>query len=173
MLTDLWKSLQETKETKMALTTNRKRHITEATPPTQLPPEHVSRIGNSCGGPPGQGCSSADPSLASAREGPAERYWQSALDPMGGTALNIINLSDYQLSVDEMALLSKGLTFCPSSNMDTFETIKDLHLFAHKLILKSLYAKPKQVNEYSLKTKQLRTWSPYWKIRNRKNLLMI
>lgn len=38
--------------------------------------------------------------------------------------------------------------------MDIFETIKDLHLFARKLMLKSLYAKPKQANEYSSKENQ-------------------
>lgn len=73
---------------------------------------------------------------------------------MGDDGLNIINLSDYKLSDDEIAILSKGLTFCPSSNIDTFEVIKDLHLFARKLILKSLYAKPKQANELSKKENQ-------------------
>lgn len=57
--------------------------------------------------------------------------------------MNIINLSSYNLSVEERLLLSKGLSFCPNSNLDTFESIKDLNLFARKLLLKSMYSKNK------------------------------
>ena len=42
-----------------------------------------------------------------------------------------------------MTLLTKGLSFCPVAPLDTFEIIKDIHLFARKLLLKSLYSKPK------------------------------
>ena len=39
--------------------------------------------------------------------------------------------------------MAKGLTFCPEAHLDTFEIIKDIHLFARKLLLKSLYSKIK------------------------------
>lgn len=41
----------------------------------------------------------------------------------------------------EENLLAKGLNFCPDASLDTFETIKDLNLFARKLYYKSLYSK--------------------------------
>lgn len=57
--------------------------------------------------------------------------------------MNIINLSSHILSAEERALLSKGLSFCPASNLNIFKVIKDLNLFARKLLLKSMYAKNK------------------------------
>lgn len=110
--------------------------------------EHTARAGNTLGGPSGQGRSTMDPPVAS---GPTDVYWHEAQEFTGDDGLNIINLSDYVLSGDEAAILSKDLTLCPSSNMDTFEVIKDLHLFARKLILKSLYAKPIKNSEPSIK----------------------
>lgn len=32
-------------------------------------------------------------------------------------------------------------SFCPKSSIDNFETIKDINLFARKLLFKSMYAK--------------------------------
>lgn len=115
--------------------------------------EHVSRIVIARGGPPGQGYPPADPSLASAatRDGPADGYWQPTLDSSGGAALNIINLSDYKLSGDEMTLISKGLTFFPILQHGHFWNHQR---FASKLILKSLYAKPKQTHISSRKENQ-------------------
>lgn len=66
---------------------------------------------------------------------------------MAEDPLSVINLSDYTLSANETQLLWKGLTFCPDSGVDTFEIIKDLQLFARKLILQSLYAKLNQSNQ--------------------------
>lgn len=40
-----------------------------------------------------------------------------------------------------MSVLSKGLTFCPESDIDRFEITKDLQLFARKLFSKSMYNK--------------------------------
>lgn len=50
-------------------------------------------------------------------------------------------MSSYPLSAAESSVLSRGLTFCPQDNLDTFEVITDLHLFARRLLLKSLHAK--------------------------------
>lgn len=38
-----------------------------------------------------------------------------------------------------MSVLSKGLSFCPESDTDKFEIVKDLQLFTRKLLLKSIY----------------------------------
>lgn len=38
-------------------------------------------------------------------------------------------------------MLSLDLSFCPNRSLDSFETIKDINLFARKLLLKSLYNK--------------------------------
>lgn len=45
------------------------------------------------------------------------------------------------LSNEETVILSKALSFCPESDVDKFEVIKDLQFFARKLILKSVYSK--------------------------------
>lgn len=66
-------------------------------------------------------------------------------------SLNIINLSDHVLPVDEIRVLEKGLTFCPVAHIDTFEAIKDVHLFVRNLLLKSLYTK-KQSGESTIHT---------------------
>lgn len=60
------------------------------------------------------------------------------------TKLNIMILSDYIPSPEKNGVLAKGLRFCPDSDTDKFEIIKDLHLFTRKLILKSLYTKNMQ-----------------------------
>lgn len=57
------------------------------------------------------------------------------------SGLNIINFSSYTLSEDEIAGLRKGLSFCPSCDLDKFKIFKYLQLFIHKLLLKSLYQK--------------------------------
>lgn len=55
----------------------------------------------------------------------------------------IYQITNY-LSIEETQLLEKGLTFCPDSDFDVFEIIKDLQLPARKLILQTLYAKHTQ-----------------------------
>ena len=54
---------------------------------------------------------------------------------------SVINLSSHPLSVSETSLLSRGLSFCPESNIDIFEAITDIHLFVRKLLLKCMYNK--------------------------------
>lgn len=58
------------------------------------------------------------------------------------TSLNIVNLSSPILSLDEVQVLHKGLSFCPNENLDKFEFVKDLQLFARKFILRNMYQKP-------------------------------
>ncbi|XP_077113081.1 uncharacterized protein LOC143768273 [Ranitomeya variabilis] len=53
----------------------------------------------------------------------------------------VINLSEYTLTQTQMEVLSKGLTFSPTNNFDSFTAIKDLFLFSRKLILKKLHTK--------------------------------
>lgn len=55
--------------------------------------------------------------------------------------LNVINLSSHKLTTTEQEVLSLGLSFCPNRSLDSFETIKDINLFARKLLLNSLYTK--------------------------------
>ncbi|XP_069590016.1 uncharacterized protein [Ranitomeya imitator] len=55
--------------------------------------------------------------------------------------LQVINLSEYTLTQAQLEVLSKGLTFSPTNNFDFFTAIKDLFLFARKLILKKLHSK--------------------------------
>lgn len=55
--------------------------------------------------------------------------------------LTIINLSSRELTEGERQVLMLGLSFCPNHNMDRFETIKDIHLFARNLLFRSMYAK--------------------------------
>lgn len=45
------------------------------------------------------------------------------------------------LTPDKILVLSKGLTFCPNHKVDKFETIKYLHLFTRKMLLRSMYDK--------------------------------
>lgn len=58
---------------------------------------------------------------------------------------NVLNFF-YQLSKEEIEVLSLGLGFCPDLRLDNFDTIKDVHLFVRKLNLKALYHKHKAPN---------------------------
>lgn len=53
--------------------------------------------------------------------------------------LQIINISSYHLSVSEMTLLKKGLSFTPIPKFNVFNWVKDVNLFARKLALKKLH----------------------------------
>ncbi|XP_073437065.1 uncharacterized protein [Dendrobates tinctorius] len=50
--------------------------------------------------------------------------------------LKVINLSTHIFSPVEINLLNKGLMFCPTPLFDQFTAIKDLNLFARKLLFK-------------------------------------
>lgn len=54
---------------------------------------------------------------------------------------NVINLSSYNLSEDEIKVLSLGLNFCTEQHIDTFEVVKDLNLFSRNLLLKVMYGR--------------------------------
>ncbi|XP_069591429.1 uncharacterized protein [Ranitomeya imitator] len=56
-----------------------------------------------------------------------------------GDHVKVINLSTHILTIAQEKVLQKGLNFSPSSHLDSFITIKDLHLFARKLVLKKLH----------------------------------
>ncbi|XP_069604306.1 uncharacterized protein [Ranitomeya imitator] len=54
-------------------------------------------------------------------------------------SLKVINLSDHVFSNEEIEVLSKGLTFSPSTRCDKFTVIKDLHVFGRSLLFKKWY----------------------------------
>lgn len=65
-------------------------------------------------------------------------------DPISNLSeLSIINLSSYILNEHEEQVLKLGLTFCPDFQLDKFHLIKDLHLFARRLLYKVIFDKPK------------------------------
>ncbi|XP_077123903.1 uncharacterized protein LOC143781279 [Ranitomeya variabilis] len=53
----------------------------------------------------------------------------------------VINLSDHILTPKQEDLLQRGLTFSPAKSLDAFTAIKDVHLFARKLVLKRHFEK--------------------------------
>lgn len=55
--------------------------------------------------------------------------------------LNVVNLSSYTLSNLETQVLAQRLSFRPNKDIDKFEVIKELQLFARKYILKQIYTK--------------------------------
>ncbi|XP_077344465.1 uncharacterized protein LOC143988608 [Lithobates pipiens] len=68
-------------------------------------------------------------------------YVQGNLDS-STNELSIINLSSQRLSEPELEVLKLGLTFCPDSNTTKFQLIKDLHLFARRLLYRVIFDKP-------------------------------
>lgn len=56
---------------------------------------------------------------------------------------DVVNLSSHPLIQHELEVLKRGLSFCPDKDMDVFDVIKDVNLFARKLLLKVLVNKPK------------------------------
>ncbi|CAJ0941415.1 unnamed protein product [Ranitomeya imitator] len=53
----------------------------------------------------------------------------------------VINLSSHTLTVAQIEVLEKGLTFSPSCSLDPFLATKDVHLFARKVLLKKFHHK--------------------------------
>lgn len=56
-------------------------------------------------------------------------------------SLEIVNLSSYELSVNEIMVLKKGLSYCPDQSLDVFSCVKEVNLFSRKLLLKTLLDK--------------------------------
>lgn len=56
--------------------------------------------------------------------------------------MEIVNLSFVSLTDEQTHVLKLGLTFCPSTDLDRFQLIKDIHLFARRLLFKIIYDKP-------------------------------
>ncbi|XP_077137816.1 uncharacterized protein LOC143803948 [Ranitomeya variabilis] len=54
-------------------------------------------------------------------------------------SLKVINLSNHVFNNEEILVLSKGLTFSPSTRCDKFTVIKDLHVFGRSLLFKKWY----------------------------------
>ncbi|XP_073406899.1 uncharacterized protein [Dendrobates tinctorius] len=58
---------------------------------------------------------------------------------LNSNQLKVINLSNHTFSFTELDILSKGLMFCPTAKFDCFTAVKDLHLFARKLLFKRIF----------------------------------
>lgn len=52
------------------------------------------------------------------------------------TELSVINLTPNHFTAEENEVLRLGLSFCPAANIDRYETIKDVYLFACNLTFK-------------------------------------
>ncbi|XP_069605723.1 uncharacterized protein [Ranitomeya imitator] len=61
-------------------------------------------------------------------------------------SLQIVNLSQHQLTPIETAVLSRGLTFSPAQRADNFTLIKDLFLFCRKIVLQVLHIQPQAIS---------------------------
>ncbi|CAJ0960814.1 unnamed protein product [Ranitomeya imitator] len=67
----------------------------------------------------------------------------------------VINLSDVSLTSPQMEVLNLGLNFSPTAKFDPFSAVKDLHLFARKLLLKKLHHRnPNDVTETIFETEE-------------------
>ncbi|XP_056391002.1 uncharacterized protein LOC130284574 [Hyla sarda] len=67
------------------------------------------------------------------------RFQNTSQAETSKSVLKVINLSDITLTNTQCEVLSLGLSFSPSCSINTFDTIKDLHLFARKLIFKKMF----------------------------------
>ncbi|XP_077130110.1 uncharacterized protein LOC143785261 [Ranitomeya variabilis] len=93
-----------------------------------------------------------------------ENYAISGIDPL------VINISSKSLSIAEHQILQKGLSFCPSYRLNTFNLEMDLQRFYRSLRLKLLFSEkdrmsvPETISEGNLLTSRslgLRTMSSY------------
>lgn len=69
----------------------------------------------------------------------------------GNTQLEIINLSSTPLST-EIDVLRLGLTFHPSSDTDKSSIIKDVHLFARRLMCRVIFDSPNEASSTCFNT---------------------
>ncbi|XP_077148181.1 uncharacterized protein LOC143808889 isoform X3 [Ranitomeya variabilis] len=65
-------------------------------------------------------------------------------------ALQVINLSNHNLTLVELSVLQKGLSFVPTHSVDKFTLIKDLYLLCRKLTFQVMYNKPDVLHTMSL-----------------------
>ncbi|XP_073409346.1 receptor activity-modifying protein 1 isoform X1 [Dendrobates tinctorius] len=68
----------------------------------------------------------------------------------GKDHFKVVNLSEHTLSATQLDVL-KGLTVSPSSNIDPFTAVKDVHLFSRKLILRKLHFKAQSNDGFNTK----------------------
>lgn len=61
---------------------------------------------------------------------------------------DVVNLSSHRLTKHEVEVLRRGLSFCPDEGIDVFDIVKDVNLFARKLILKVLLDKSSSKPNY-------------------------
>ncbi|XP_069594268.1 uncharacterized protein [Ranitomeya imitator] len=75
-------------------------------------------------------------------EAPLESGSPSPTSQEPSGKLQVINLSEYQLTSVELSVLQRGLTFSPVHNIDKFTLVKDLYLFCRCLVLQVLHSRP-------------------------------
>ena len=87
----------------------------------------------------------------------------------------IINLSDYPSTIHETNLLSKGLKFCPTENLDHIKLCSDLEAFFRRMRLREYYGIDQQTNNdtsddisayLSNNCHQKSKWTPQESLRN-------
>lgn len=60
----------------------------------------------------------------------------------------MLNLSSVPLTEEQVYVFKLGLTFCPSTDIDRFQLIKNLHFIARRLMFKVIYDKPSTMENY-------------------------
>eukprot|EP00079_Xenopus_tropicalis_P016288 XP_004914941.1 PREDICTED: uncharacterized protein LOC101732358 [Xenopus tropicalis] len=69
----------------------------------------------------------------------------------------ILNLSTHQLNKEEIEVLQKGLNFCPTCNMDYFNTYVDFQKFIRKIALKRYFKVKELQSSVQLNTSMIQT----------------
>ncbi|XP_075188797.1 uncharacterized protein LOC142279344 [Anomaloglossus baeobatrachus] len=68
--------------------------------------------------------------------------------------LEVINLSQVQLSDDQIEVLKLGLTFVPDCSFDLFTVAKDLNLFLRKVVLHKIHARGSSLNPCTMEREE-------------------
>ncbi|CAJ0928558.1 unnamed protein product [Ranitomeya imitator] len=75
------------------------------------------------------------------RTPPGNKSAYKAVPSTSGSGNKVINLSDIELTQPQLEVLNLGLNLSPTAKFDAFSAVKDVHLFARKLLLKNLHHK--------------------------------
>ncbi|XP_073508163.1 uncharacterized protein [Phyllobates terribilis] len=81
------------------------------------------------------------------------------------TSSSVVNLSQYEPNSGEINFLSKGLTFCPTKQLDTSQFCSDIEEFFCRLWLKEFFYKHADITSqdnlnYTSKKKKRTNWTP-------------
>lgn len=73
-------------------------------------------------------------------------YCTSSLQANNQSGFQVVNLLSCSLTDDQIRVFSLGLSFCQEQEVDSFEIIKDINLFAQKLMFKVIYDKEHSIS---------------------------